>query len=1083
MHLEQMQNNGLKVFLFDLNSPYKDGYVLCGREELTMSFPLIATGEYENASIINEVKAYNKYKKSNGGKVEKDKAIFALVLYYDSGSKQEAAKYGLSDVDYCPGTKVLKFGHLVRIEDAKKSANNKKLELQVVGRSLVIVRDLLDPNGNKITQEQFVTKATFQAIDSNYGISDPVEMENVFAKFGRFDKFISDLQTNNIYNTILEWRLKNNKINISAAEWIWILNNKLEELSIDNLPFDLENEIESFNALSFEDTILTNANDAKEKFLSQHAVLSAMMCTIACGNYERYQVLLHTSISEQLTYLDSIVKSWVSSKELPLEVVRKLVSLDFFTKVDDDPLNIRNDIKKMFDDVSQDLENKGKNTNVIDSIKTFLDQDGLDDIKDTNEKLGKDEQKAKTSKDGDKKKRSKKTTNAEQDQLNGDVTDLTKNSEAPVFVIDEELADFQKTKKQEEERKKLKNFIEMEANNKMKKNLDRSQKDFMLREKIKALKEILNENNPNATEDQDFAQLLDDPIKVQAFPESVLKLIATESDRLKQMMPGSPDANLTQVYINTLKTLPWRKVEVETLDIKRAREILDKNHYGLTEVKERVIEYLVLIINHKNLDAQNPENKDKVLVFPDDPELAVDKSLFKEVNKHTKKSQKEFNNVPILTLVGPPGTGKTSLARAIAEALNKTYIKISLGGVNDEAEIRGHRKTYVGAMPGKIIKGIQKANVSNPLVLLDEIDKMSSNSNKGDPSSAMLEALDPEQNTKFQDNYIEHEYDLSKVLFIATANYYENIPKPLIDRVEVIELSSYTISEKIKIARQHLIHDVIRQAGLPLEKFQIADDVIEHVIKNYTMEAGVRGLKRQLDKLARKIVTKIVEGETFTEFVITKAIASEFLGVPTTFDDELSKKNEVGLVNGLAWTPIGGSTLQIEVTTFPGKGSNGIKLTGSLKDVMKESATIALTYVRTNAEKFGITNFDFENTEIHIHVPEGAVPKDGPSAGITFTTALISALSNTPVPQDVAMTGEITLRGRVLNIGGLKEKSFAAFKKGIKTVFIPKGNLKDLVKIPDEVKNALTFVPVENYSEIYEAIFAKNKPKKTNKSN
>nr|WP_245595524.1 endopeptidase La [Mycoplasma simbae] len=640
------------------------------------------------------------------------------------------------------------------------------------------------------------------------------------------------------------------------------------------------------------------------------------------------------------------------------------------------------------------------------------------------------------------------------------------------FFEEDELKAIEKTEKDAEKKAnstKRSNdaisdaLVENELNKKIKDNLERQQREFLLKEKLRAIKEQLQEGDGEEEDDSEFARNMKDKQKSKVYPESVLKLIKSESNKLKTMMSGTPDANITTAYLNLLKTLPWRKVEVETLDIKKAREILDKNHYGLGEVKERIIEYLSLIINHKN--QAKLANKDVLLDYDDNHQIDLD--LFKE-QENANKIQKNFNNVPILTLVGPPGTGKTSLARAIAEALNKSYVKISLGGVHDESEIRGHRKTYVGAMPGKIMKAIQKTGVSNPLILLDEIDKMSSDY-KGDPSSAMLEVLDPEQNTKFQDNYLEHEYDLSKVMFIATANYYENIPKPLLDRVEIIELHSYTTSEKVKIAREHLIDITTRQSGLTKEQFQISDDVIESIIKHYTTEAGVRGLKRQFDKMARKIVTKIVAGENIKEFIIDKKTAFDLLGTPKYSEVETIGKPQIGVVNGLAYTSIGGSTLQIEVIPYPNK-NGGFKLTGSLKDVMKESASIAYSFVRSNAKKFNI-DFEFENNEVHIHVPEGAVPKDGPSAGVTFTTALISALANKPVPQDVAMTGEITLRGRVLEIGGLKEKSFAAFKKGVKTVFIPKTNEKNLVDIPDEVRNAITFIAVEDYDQIFEKLF------------
>ncbi|VEU75198.1 ATP-dependent protease La [Mycoplasmopsis maculosa] len=611
------------------------------------------------------------------------------------------------------------------------------------------------------------------------------------------------------------------------------------------------------------------------------------------------------------------------------------------------------------------------------------------------------------------------------------------------------------------------NDIEKEINKKIKDNLDKQQREFLLREKMKAIKESLSENESDEEEDEEYIKTLKDPVLKNIYPESVVKLIKSENEKLKNMMSASPDANITSTYISQLKKLPWRKVEVESLDIKRARKVLEKNHYGLKEVKERIIEYLSLIINHKNI---NKEQKEKELINIEDNKQ-IDLSLFKENNKD--KIQKTFNNVPILTLVGPPGTGKTSLARAIAEALNKSYVKISLGGVHDESEIRGHRKTYVGAMPGKIIKAIQRSGVSNPLILLDEIDKMASDI-KGDPASAMLEVLDPEQNTKFQDNYIEHEYDLSKVLFIATANYYESIPAPLLDRVEIIELNSYTINEKIKIAKEHLVDAVIEQAGLNKDLFLINDESLEYIIKHYTAEAGVRGLKRALDKIARKIVTKIVDGQKFDKYEITIEEIKELLGTPKFTENEDDKKPAIGSVNGLAYTSIGGTTLSIEVSTFKSKNS-GIRLTGSLKEVMQESAKIALSYVRSNADKFDIKDFEFDENEIHVHVPEGAVPKDGPSAGVTFTTALISALSKKPVSPEVAMTGEITLRGKVLEIGGLKEKSFAAYKKGVKKVFIPKANEKNLKDIPEEVKKQIKFIPVSSYDEIYEVLFKNTK--------
>ncbi|MBR2022401.1 MAG: endopeptidase La, partial [Mycoplasmataceae bacterium] len=423
---------------------------------------------------------------------------------------------------------------------------------------------------------------------------------------------------------------------------------------------------------------------------------------------------------------------------------------------------------------------------------------------------------------------------------------------------------------------------------------------------------------------------------------------------------------------------------------------------------------------------------------------------------------------PIITLIGPPGVGKTSIAKSLAEAIGRKFVKISLGGVNDEAEIRGHRKTYVGAMPGKIIAAIKRAGVSNPIILLDEIDKMGVSGTKGDPSSALLEVLDPEQNANFQDHFLEIEYDLSKVLFITTANYYEDIPTPLLDRVELIELSSYTLFEKINIAKKYLVPKVIKQNALEKKQFKISDKEIEFIIRHYTMEAGVRNLQRVLDKIARKITLGVVEEKIKDEFIVDIPTIKKFLGVEKYSDDDKDDKPRVGVVNGLAYTSYGGSTLPIEVITFPGKGE--IKLTGQLKDVMQESAAVALGYIRSKAKDFNI-DFNFDESTIQIHVPEGAVPKDGPSAGITFTTAIISALTKKPISHKIAMTGEITLRGKVLPIGGLKEKSLAALKLGIKTIFIPKDNEKNLEEVVDEVKKVIKFIPVSSYNEIYDHLF------------
>ncbi|MDZ7293471.1 endopeptidase La [Mycoplasmopsis pulmonis] len=604
--------------------------------------------------------------------------------------------------------------------------------------------------------------------------------------------------------------------------------------------------------------------------------------------------------------------------------------------------------------------------------------------------------------------------------------------------------------------------LENAIDEKMKKNLSKQQKEFILREKMKAIRSELGESNE---EEEEYKTKINDKNNKKIYPKSVRKLIANEESKLKNMMSSSPDANITRNYIDTLMKLPWRKTSIDFLDIKVAKKILDENHYGLKEVKERIIEFLAVLINNKN---KNPDLKKSLIKLDKDHEINL--NVFKESDK--KFDKQITHNVPILALVGPPGTGKTSLAMAIAESINKEFVKISLGGVKDEAEIRGHRRTYVGAMPGKIIQGIKKAGVSNPLILLDEIDKMASDY-KGDPASAMLEVLDPEQNKHFQDHYLEHEYDLSKVMFLATANYYEDIPAPLLDRVEIINLSSYTSLEKKAIAKNHLIKAVLRDSSLDEKYFQISDEVLDFIIKHYTLEAGVRGLKRVLDKMARKIVVKLLEGKIKEdeEVKIDEKKVVELLGVIKYDDESNDKEDQIGSVNGLAYTSYGGSTLQIEVNIYPGKHS--IELTGSLKDVMKESAITALSFVRSNAEKIGIKDFDWENNSIHIHVPDGATPKDGPSAGVTFTTAIISALTKKKVSPLVGMTGEITLRGKVLPIGGLKEKSIAANKFGIKTVFIPYENKKNLVDVPDEVKEKIDYISVKEYWEIYNHLFLK----------
>ncbi len=601
--------------------------------------------------------------------------------------------------------------------------------------------------------------------------------------------------------------------------------------------------------------------------------------------------------------------------------------------------------------------------------------------------------------------------------------------------------------------------IDNEIENELKKSIDKQNKEFLLRERLKVTRNLLGEDT---SEDEKIDQIFDDKDLKRIYPEEVKLAIKRERSKLKSMMSSSPDANITRNYIDLLTQLPWRKTSVEELDIEKVRKILDEQHYGLKDVKERIVEFVAVMINNQR---KHPDKYKKIRIT-DQPNTEINENLFVKGEANLNKVQE--NSSPIITLLGPPGVGKTSIAKSLAEALGRKFVKISLGGVNDEAEIRGHRKTYVGAMPGKIINAIKKANVSNPIILLDEIDKLGSISSKGDPSSALLEVLDPEQNSNFQDHFLEIEYDLSKVLFIATANYFEDIPAPLLDRVELIELSSYTLFEKINIAKKYLVARVIKQNGLDKKQFKISDKDLEFIIKYYTMEAGVRNLQRVLDKIGRKVALGIIEGNIKNEFTIDREIIKKFLGVEKFVDDDRDEKPRIGVVNGLAYTSYGGSTLPIEVTTYPGKGE--IKLTGQLKDVMQESASVALGYVRSNAKNFDI-DFNFDESTIQIHVPEGAIPKDGPSAGVTFTTALISALSKKPVSHQVAMTGEITLRGKVLPIGGLKEKSLAALRLGVKTIFIPKDNEKNLEDVADEVKKTIKFIPVANYGEIYNKLF------------
>ncbi|AVN62428.1 endopeptidase La [Mesoplasma coleopterae] len=567
-----------------------------------------------------------------------------------------------------------------------------------------------------------------------------------------------------------------------------------------------------------------------------------------------------------------------------------------------------------------------------------------------------------------------------------------------------------------------KNEIEQELNHKLKEKMDKQQKEYYLREKMRIIKDELEDEDGS---DDSSLDKYKDRLSKEPFPEEVKRKILASIKRVEALQSGTPEWNTEKNYIDWMMSIPWWEETEDLTDLKYAKEILDKHHYGMKKVKERIIEYLAVKTKTKSLKA------------------------------------------PIITLVGPPGVGKTSLAKSIAEAVGKNFVKVSLGGVKDESEIRGHRKTYVGSMPGRIIQTMKRAKVKNPLFLLDEIDKMASD-HRGDPASAMLEVLDPEQNKEFSDHYIEEPYDLSQVMFIATANYPEDIPEALYDRMEIINLSSYTEIEKVKIAQDYLVPKAIEQHELTSEEISFTEGSINEIIKYYTREAGVRQLERHINSIIRKYIVKNLNGE-MDKIVIDEKQVNDLLGKRIFDHTEKQEESQIGVVTGLAYTQFGGDILPIEVSLYPGKGN--LILTGKLGEVMKESATIALTYVKSNYEKFGVDKKIFEENDIHIHVPEGAVPKDGPSAGITITTALISALSDKPVSKEIGMTGEITLRGNVLPIGGLREKSISASRSGLKTIIIPKKNERDLDEIPDEVKAKLKIIPAEKYEEVFGIVF------------
>ncbi|MEG0050782.1 MAG: endopeptidase La [Terrisporobacter sp.] len=561
--------------------------------------------------------------------------------------------------------------------------------------------------------------------------------------------------------------------------------------------------------------------------------------------------------------------------------------------------------------------------------------------------------------------------------------------------------------------------IEKKITLRVKKQMNKVQKEYYLREQLKAIQKELGEDEDVSSETQEYR----DKLKKIKAPKEIKEKIAKEIDKFARTSPASPDSSVSRTYLDTIFSLPWNKETRDKLDLKNAREILDNEHYGLDKVKDRILEYLAI-----------------------------------------RKLSKSLKG-PIVCLVGPPGVGKTSIAKSIADALGKKFVRISLGGVRDEAEIRGHRRTYVGSIPGRIINGVKEAQTKNPVFLLDEIDKMAADY-KGDPSSAMLEVLDPEQNKTFVDHYLEVPFDLSKILFITTANSLSTIPGPLLDRMEIIEVSGYIEEEKLNIAQKYLLPKQIKEHGLEPEFVEIEETAMRDIINYYTREAGVRTLERTIGKVCRKVAKKFVEDSSIEGFIIESKDLEEYLGKDKYLYDLAGTKPEVGLVTGLAWTSVGGVTLNVEVNVLKGKGQ--VVLTGQMGDVMKESAQAAISYIRSVSDKFNIPEDFYKTEDIHIHFPEAATPKDGPSAGVTMATAVISALTNIPVRGDVAMTGEITLRGRVMVVGGVKEKLLAAHRAGIKKVLIPRECEAQLDEIPENVKEKLEIVLVDHMDEVLE---------------
>ena len=558
--------------------------------------------------------------------------------------------------------------------------------------------------------------------------------------------------------------------------------------------------------------------------------------------------------------------------------------------------------------------------------------------------------------------------------------------------------------------------LDKELASNTKQQIDKSQKEYFLREQLKAIQKELGDVEGEFDEIEELREKLE----ALDLPEEVQTKAKKELARMSRMTPGSPEINVIHSYLDWITSLPWGKTTQDNMDLKNARKVLDEDHYGLDKVKDRIIEFLAV-----------------------------------------RKLKNDMRG-PILCLAGPPGVGKTSIAHSIARALDKKFVRLSLGGVRDEAEIRGHRRTYIGAIPGSIISSIKQADSVNPVFLLDEIDKMSHDF-RGDPASAMLEVLDPTINNTFRDHYLDVDFDLSNVMFITTANDVSSIPEPLFDRMEIIQIDSYTDFEKLNIAKKHLIKKQAEEHGLNPADVKISDAVLMDIIHLYTAESGVRALEREIATIMRKIAAKVVE-EDVKKISVTKKNLKDFLGLPKKSENDIEKKDSVGVVNGLAWTSVGGKTLTVEASAIPGTGK--LELTGQLGDVMKESAKAAISFVRSISEKLKIKNDINEKTDLHIHVPEGAIPKDGPSAGITMATAIASALTGRPVRHDIAMTGEITLTGRVLKIGGIKEKSLGALRAGIHTIVLPRDNKNDLEELPDSVKEQLDFVFVNQADDV-----------------